>query len=178
MSEQGFLNPEEAITHFSIERGSTVADFGAGSGFWATPLARKVGPEGKVYAFDIREQAVEAVRSRATLEKLYQVESVMADLEEPHGSRLKDASCDFVLMSAIIHQAENKQAILQEALRILKPGHELAIIDWKEHAVGGPPASLRLPPEKVMMLGEEAGFIFDKEFEAGSFHYGLLLKKR
>lgn len=166
------------MKNFSIERGAIVADFGAGSGFWATPLARKVGAEGKVYAFDIRQQAVEAVRSRAALEKLYQVESVMADLEEPHGSRLKDNTCDFILLSAIIHQAENKSAMLREALRVLKPGHALAIIDWKEHALGGPPASLRLPPEKALMLAQEAGFIFDKEFEAGSFHYGLLLKKR
>lgn len=178
MSEQAFLNPEEVMKNFSIDRGASVADFGSGSGFWATPLARKVGPEGKVYAFDIRQQAVEAVRSRAALEKLYQVESIMADLEEPHGSRLKDNTCDFILLSAIMHQAENKGAMLTEALRILKPGHQMAVIDWKEHALGGPPVSLRLPPEKALMAAQEAGFIFEKEFDAGSFHYGLLLKKR
>lgn len=177
--ERSFLNPERAVSYFDVPRGGMVADFGAGSGFYTMPLARKVGAEGKVYAFDVLPQAVDQIRSQAKLLRLLQVDAVRADLEIERGSRLKDASADFVLVASILHQADDKLAVLHEAARILKPGRTMAVIEWDQSpAPGGPSMELRLTQSKVKELANAAGFIMDREFEAGSHHFGVLFKKR
>ncbi|MBI2055170.1 MAG: class I SAM-dependent methyltransferase [Candidatus Sungbacteria bacterium] len=181
MAEIGtaFLNPERVVSYFDIPKGGVVADFGAGSGFYSVPLARKVGAEGKVYAFDILPHAVDQIRSNAKMLRLLQLDAVRADLEAERGSRLKDASTDFVLVASILHQADDKSAVLNEAARILKPGRTMAVIEWDQSpAPGGPPMELRLTQSKVKELANTAGFIMDREFEAGSHHFGILFKKR
>ena len=179
MPETGFLNPERVISYLDVPRGSVAADFGAGTGFYTMALARRVGPEGKVYAYDVLKHAVDRIRSEAQMLHLLQVEAVVADLERPRGSRLKDAVADFVLAASIIHQAENKSAVLQEAHRILKPGRYLALVEWSDAPSRlGPPRDMRISKARARELAESAGFMLDREFEAGSFHYGLLFKKR
>lgn len=178
-SDRSFLSPERVVSYFDIPRGSVVADFGAGSGFFAIPLAGKVGPEGKVYAFEVQQDAVERTRSRAKLLHLLQVEAVRANLERPQGTRLKDGVADFVLISSVLNQAEDKDEMLKEAARIIKPGRYLALIEWDQSpALAGPPLGSRIQKSKAKEIIESAGFLLDREFEAGSHHYGLLFRKR
>lgn len=182
-----FLNPERVVSYLNIPRGGIVADFGAGFGFYAIPLAEKVGAEGKVYAFDVQAEAVAEIRSRARLKHLLQLEAVERDLERERGSRLRDGVIDLVLVASILHQAEDRMAVLKEAARILKPGRTLALIEWDAStssprgqplSPAGPSQNFRIPKEKAKEMAEDAGFILDREFEAGSHHYGLLFKKR
>jgi ubiquinone/menaquinone biosynthesis C-methylase UbiE len=178
-TETSFLSPERIVSYLNIPRGGVVADFGAGFGFYAVPLARSVGPEGKVYAFDVQAEAISEIRSRARLLHFLQLDAVRVDLERDHGSRLRDAVADLVLVASILHQAENKNAVLLEAARILKPGRTMVIIEWDNSSVpAGPAQNFRIPKSKAKEMAEAAGFILDREFEAGSHHYGLLFKKR
>ncbi|MBI3627549.1 MAG: class I SAM-dependent methyltransferase [Candidatus Sungbacteria bacterium] len=174
-----FLNPERVVSYFDIAKGSIVADFGAGAGYYTIPLARKVGPEGKVYAFDIQPHSADLVRSKARMHHILQVEALTADLERNHGTHLKDAVVDFILCSSVLHQAEDKLAVLHEAARILKPGRLLAVIEWDLiPAPGGPKPEFRIAKARARELCESSGFMLDREFEAGTHHYGLLFKKR
>ena len=100
MHVASFAHPERNVEVFFLHPQSVVADFGAGSGFYAVPLARKVGAEGKVYAFDILPHAVDQIRSNAKMLRLLQMDAVRADLETERGSRLKDAVADFVLVAS------------------------------------------------------------------------------
>jgi ubiquinone/menaquinone biosynthesis C-methylase UbiE len=177
--ETSFLSPAKIVDSFDLPRGSVAADFGSGTGFYTMALAKKVGPQGKVYAFDIQPHAVDLVRSSARLAHMLHVETHHANLETPHGSRLKDAVVDFVLIASILHQADDKPALLKEAARITKPGRAMAMIEWDEgRSLGGPPAELRVSRGKAKELAEASGFLLDREFAAGSQHYGLLFKKR
>lgn len=179
METAQFISPERIVSYLDIQPGSVVADFGSGSGHYTMPLARRAGPEGKVYAFDILPQAVDLVRSQSRLTHLLNIDAIRADLEEPHGTHLKDGVCDLVLVSSILHQADDKAAILTEASRVLKPGRSLALIEWDETAVaGGPPREMRIPKSKAKDIIQAAGFVLDREFEAGSHHYGLLFRKQ
>lgn len=174
-----FLNPERIVETFEIPKGGVAADFGAGSGFYTMALARRVGPEGKVYAFDIQASMADLIRSNARLRHLLQVDAVRADLESERGTRLKDGVCDFILVASILHQAEDKAAILREAARVLKPGRPMAVIEWdEERSSAGPRMEARLPKARARALAESAGFMQDREFSAGSHHYGLLFKRR
>jgi len=154
-----------------------VADFGAGHGYFTIPLARIVGNEGRVYAIDVQKAALDIIRSKAKLEHLFNVEPVWADLDRAGGSRLKDKSVDFVLVSNIIFQTEKKDEVLREAERVLRDGGRLAIVEWEPSAPWGPPTDFRVKKETARNLAVQAGFEFDREFEAGEYHYGLLFKK-
>ena len=173
-----FINQARLDQRLDISRGSAVADFGAGSGFYTIPLAEKVGPEGKVYAFDIQKDAVARIQSLARLRHFLNVDAIVADLELPNATHLREAVCDLVLVASVLHQAGDPAAILKEAQRILKPGRMLIIVEWgQSNIAGGPPPSMRLLPPRTRALAESAGFIFDRDIPAGSHHYGLLFRR-
>lgn len=94
------------------------------------------------------------------------------------GSHLPEAGADFVIIANILLQSEKKQEVLAEANRVARSGGNLAILEWDETPFpAGPPQALRVPKHLAKRLAEEAGFKLEKEFEAGSHHYGLLFKK-
>lgn len=175
---EGFLHPERIVSYFGLRQGMSVADFGAGHGHFTIPMARLVGQEGKIYALDIQKNTLEIVRAKAKLEHLLNIETIWADIELPLGSKLPDTSCDLVLVANIMFQAEAKDAVAKEAKRILKPGGKFAVIEWDETPFpGGPPNNLKLSKNNAKELANTAGFEIDREFEAGSHHYGLLFRK-
>ena len=66
----GLLNPSEIIKKLPITPGMTIADFGAGSGFFSLALAKELKNNGRVIALDILEKALEALRTRARIERV------------------------------------------------------------------------------------------------------------
>jgi len=155
-----------------------IADFGTGGGHWALSLAKLTGPGGIVYAIDVQTEALEAVRSQAETAGIHHIESIRADVERPRGSGLADTAIDFVLIANILFQTDKKNAVIKEAWRILKPRGYTAVIDWDEGGSDtGPPLPYRVPRKEVEHLLIQEGFVFDKEFSAGSHHYGMLFKK-
>ena len=106
-----FVAPETIIKLLDILPGMKVADFGAGAGFYALAIAKRVGPSGKVFALDIRKEMLEVIRSRAREQKLLNVEAIWADLEAAEGSHLKENSIDFVIVSNVLFQVENRKGL-------------------------------------------------------------------
>lgn len=175
----GFLEPERLIEHFGFEKGDFVADFGAGHGFFTIPIARKVGHDGRVFAIDIQKSELDIVRNKARFEHLLNVEFVWADLDQPRGSKFQDECVDFVIVSNILFQAEQKGMILEEAYRILRKGGRLAVIEWDSTPVPlGPPMDLRIPKETAEALARGVGFSSTDEFDAGNHHYCLVFTKK
>lgn len=178
-SSVAFLEPERIVKNFGLEEGDHVADFGAGHGYFTILMARIVGTDGKVYALDIQKSVLDIIRARAKLEHLLNIEPVWADLDEPGGSKLKDKFIDFVVIANILFQAEKKENIFREAYRILRENGRLAVVEWNEVLTPmGPPLSLRIKKETAKSIALATGFNLDKEFEAGSHHYGFLFKKK
>lgn len=177
-SINAFLEPERIVRYFDLKSGDHVADFGAGHGYFTIGMARIVGGDGKVYALDIQKPVLDIIRAKAKLEHLLNIEPVWTDLDEPHGSKLKDKFLDFVVIANILFQAEKKENLFREAYRILRAGGRLAVVEWDDTpAPMGPPLNLRVKKESAKSLALQAGLELEKEFEAGSHHYGLLFKK-
>mgnify|MGYP001570026872 FL=1 len=174
----GFLAPDRIVANFGLKAGDNAADFGDGHGYFSIPLARSVGPEGKVYAIDIQRPVLDTIRSHAKTQHLLNMEYVWGDLDDPGGSRLPDRFIDFVLVGNILFQVEHKEVMLGEAWRILREGGRLALVEW-EHSRDrlGPPLEARVKKETARSLAIQAGFEFDREFSASPRHYGLLFYK-
>lgn len=118
--------PQEVMDVLGISAGTVVADVGAGDGYFTFHLASRVGPTGKVYAEDILDDRLEKIRSRATNEKLTQIEIIHGETDDP---RLPPERSDVVLISNAYHEMREYDKMLQGILRALKPGGLLAIID-------------------------------------------------
>lgn len=171
----GFLNPEQILKQLKLKPSMTAADFGCGSGGWVLPLAKML-EDGRVYGIDILEEPLSALRSKAKMEKLYNIISMKADVEK--GTTLLSKSCDLVLMTNLLFQAENKKGILKEAKRVLKPKGRILVVDWKSSSSSsfGPVEGL-VSLKEVKKMAEETGLKASKEFEASLNHWGLVLEE-
>jgi ubiquinone/menaquinone biosynthesis C-methylase UbiE len=173
-----FINPQSVIENIDIRPGINVADFGCGAGFYTLPIAKRIGAGGRVYAIDIRREVLEIIRSKARVEGILNVETMWRDLEAKEGSHLKEGSIDLVIISNILFQVESKEMLSREAFRILKSGGRVVLVEWAEDKKSlGPPLKHRVNRKEAEDLFLKAGFDFEKELEANSDHYGLVLKK-
>jgi predicted methyltransferase len=118
--------PQQIMDVLGIRPGSVVADVGAGEGYFTFHLAARVGPTGKVYAEDIRDDRLGKIHSRAGKEKLAQIETIHGETDDP---RLPAEQMDVVLVSNAYHEMRDYDKMLQAMFRALRPGGLLAIID-------------------------------------------------
>ena len=169
-----FLDPNEILKELGLKEDMTAADFGCGSGSWVIPLA-KILAKGSVLGVDVQEDALSALESRARTFKLKNVQKVLANLETG-APGIKNNSCDLVLMTNLLFQLEDKKIVFKEAGRVLKPQGRILVVEWKQGAVMGPKTQVPSRDE-VRQLGKESGFLIEKEFEAGDYHYALIFIK-
>lgn len=132
---EGFLNPQEVLEQLKLKKEMIAADFGCGSGGWALPLAKKL-EEGTIYAIDILEEPLSALKARAKLEKILNIEIIRADVEKR--TPLSSNSVDLALMTDLLFECEDKKIVLEEGKRVLKPGGKILVVDWKLDATIGP----------------------------------------
>mgnify|MGYP001570265651 FL=1 len=174
---QGFINIEKIVDQLDIKPNMTIADFGAGHGFFSVAFAKKVGSSGQIFAIDILSQTLEAVRSKAKLEGLFNIKIIRGDLEKLNGSTLGDASCDMVFVASILFQVLDKPGLINEVYRVLKKDGELVVVEWKPYIALGPQKERRLTEEELKQLVISKGLGEPKPIDAGSHHYSLVFKK-
>lgn len=109
-----------------IVPGRSVADIGAGSGWFTVRAAQRVGPAGTVYAEDINPQAVEAIDARVRKERLGNVRTILGT---PDDLKLTPKSVDAVLMLKVYHEIAHPVPVMRELRETLKPGAKVGIID-------------------------------------------------
>ncbi|QQR82507.1 methyltransferase domain-containing protein [Candidatus Campbellbacteria bacterium] len=173
-----FARPEKIIEQFQLGEGMHVADLGVGSGVYTFAAARDVGKDGVVYACDLQKELVQKVHAEARHAGFSNVHTMWVDLEEERGTTLADASVHAVIVSTILFQIEHKERFLKEVFRITRPGGKILIVDWNDSYGGiGPHAAHILKRHTAQTLAESAGFVFEKDIDAGSHHYGMILRK-
>ena len=174
-----FVDPEATVTHFYLKEGDSIADFGAGSGFYMKPLSSAVGKSGKVYLCEIQKNLVDTLGIKAREQHLTNVYPVWCDIEAHQGTKFKDASLDAVLLSNVLFQFENKDVALTEVLRVLRKGGRLLLIDWTDSFGGlGPRGADVVSEHDARSMLERLGFVCDNTFPAGDHHYGISCHKK
>lgn len=170
---ENFIGPKEVLEKLNLSERMVAADFGCGSGGWTIPLA-KILEKGKVYAVDIQGDPLSALRARANLEKVGNIEIVVADIEK--GTPLASEVADVVLITNLLCQCYDKNGVIAEAKRVLKPGGKMLIVDWEQD---NPltPCIEKVDFGNLKYFAKSQNLKIEKEFEAGRYHFALILVK-
>jgi len=120
-----------------ITSGKSVADIGAGSGWFTVRAARRVGKDGAVYAVDINPESVRYISERAQKEQLHNVKTILG---KPDNSLLPASAVDAVLLLKTYHEVAEPVALLRNLRASLRSGARIGIIDrngnGEDHGVG------------------------------------------
>lgn len=153
-------HPQEVMDALDLQSGSAVADVGCGDGYFTFHLADRVGPSGRVYAVDIKEDVIQKIRQSAAEKKMPQIIAIVGSPDNPH---LASGSLDAILLVKAYHEFSHYDMMVSSFLEALRPGGRLAVIDYI--AEPGKPRSEymehhRIPPQLVQQEVGRDGFHF------------------
>jgi ubiquinone/menaquinone biosynthesis C-methylase UbiE len=120
------LQIERVMDLLAIVPGKTVADIGAGSGWFSVRAARRVGANGKVFAVDINPEAIHYIENRAQKEDLHNVNAILSREDDP---MLPAGQIDAVLLLKTYHEVAKPVTLLKNLKAALRPGARVGVID-------------------------------------------------
>ncbi len=142
-----------------LRPGEVVLDLGSGGGIDVLLSARRVGPSGKAYGLDMTDEMLELARANQRTAGVENVEFLKGEIENVP---LPDNSVDVIISNCVINLSADKDSVLREALRVLKPGGRLAVSDVVMR--GEVPAEIRKNVE--LWIGCIAGALHESEYRA------------
>lgn len=167
--------PDLIMDALGVADGSVVADIGAAGGWFTIRLARRVGPNGRVYAEDIQRSMIEAIRRRVLRESLTNVTPVLGtavDARLPPG-------LDAVLIVDAYPEIEEPVMLLRNVAQSLKPSGRLGVVSYNPGGGGpGPSADQRIDPEAVKKAATAAGLQFVAREDVPPFQFLLVFGRR
>jgi arsenite methyltransferase len=143
----------------ALEPGQTVLDLGSGGGIDVLLSARRVGPTGKVYGLDMTDEMLALARENQRRSGATNVEFLKGTIE---AIPLPDESVDVIISNCVINLSSDKDAVLRQAFRVLKPGGRFAVSDVVVR--GEVPAAIRRSME--LWVGCIAGALEEREYQA------------
>lgn len=155
-SRDEWQRPEAVLDFIGLAPDARVADLGAGTGYFAVRLARRV-PRGRVLANDLEPDMVRYLGERATKEGLSNLTAVQGRPDDP---ALPEA-VDVAFMCNVYHHLEDPQGYFRKLAAQLRPGGRVVVVDFEKDApndVPGPPPEMRVARETLVADLERAGF--------------------
>lgn len=120
--------PTALLESLKIENGDTVADIGAGSGYFTFRLAKLVGKEGKVLAVDIQPEMLDIMRRKMKKEGVTNIDLVEGTITNP---KLPEQSVDLILMVDVYHEFSHPFEMAEAMVKALKPGGRLVFVEYR-----------------------------------------------
>jgi arsenite methyltransferase len=174
-----FSDPEQNVSQFELIKGSHVADFGSGSGFYSFAAAEAVGENGKVYAIDVQKDLLQKLNNEAkNTRHLTNIEIVWGDIDNLGGTRIRENSIDAVIAANVFFQLEDKNNACLEIKRIIKDGGRVLFIDWLNQLASESQGKNYFSKEEAIELFTRKGFTVERDINAGIKHYGLIFIKK
>lgn len=175
-ARDAYQKPHEVITALKLKPGEVVADIGAGSGYFTFRLARHVGDTGRVYAIDVSPEMIVHLNRRIRDMKAKNVVTILAAPDDP---LLADASIDRFFICNTWHHIDNRPSYLGLLKKMLKPGGQVVMIDFKKAQTPvGPPMEMRIDREDLVKEMEGNGFRLAAEHTTLPHQYFLVFQVR
>lgn len=146
--------PEQIMDALGVADGSVVADIGTGSGWFTIWLARRVGPNGIVYAEDVQREMLEATRRRVTREGL---RNVLVRLGTESDPNLPADEIDAALVVDVYPEVDDRIRLLRNLKRAIKPNGRIGIVNYKPGRGGPGPDDVRVARTVVEADARAAG---------------------
>ena len=150
---EAWQEPDQIMDALAIADGAQVADIGAGAGWFTIRLARRVGPNGTVYAQDVQRQMLEAIRRRVAREGLVNVQTRLGEGGSPN---LPAGALDAVLIVDVYPEVDDRVTFLRNLASSLKPGGRIGIVNYRP-GQGGPGPDVRVESDVVTADARAAG---------------------
>jgi ubiquinone/menaquinone biosynthesis C-methylase UbiE len=172
--------PDQIMDTLGIADGSKVADIGAGGGYFTVRLARRVGPNGVVWAEDVQPQMLEAIKRRVAKDvakdNLRPVRYVQGTSSDP---MLPAASVDAVIILETYQEIQygNPLLFMQNVRAAVREGGRVGVIDYKEQGAGPGPDGGRPDPDTIIAVAEQAGLRLLKRESFLPFQFFLVFVK-
>ena len=173
--------PEQIMDTLGIADGSVVADLGAGGAWFTLHIARRVGPNGIVYAEDVQPAMLQVIGQRMQVENLMNVRPVLGTQSDPRLPKGLDAA----IIVDSYHEMDDPGnpmlviTLLKNIARALKPQGRLGIVDFKPGGGGpGPAPDQRVDPQSVIKAAKAAGLELISKEEIPPFLFLLVFGPR
>ena len=153
-ARDAWQRPADVIALLALTPGMTVADLGAGTGYFEPHLSRAVGDRGQVLALDVEADMVRYLGERAAREQLANVTARQVPMDDP---QLPAGKVDRVLIVDTWHHIQDRPAYVKKLAAGLAPGGWVVVVDITLESKYGPPVAARLRPEQVVAELEAGG---------------------
>jgi ubiquinone/menaquinone biosynthesis C-methylase UbiE len=168
--------PSKALDALELKPGMVVADIGAGSGYYATRIAKRVGPTGRVYATDIQPGMIEILDRRIQSEGVTNITTVLGGMDDP---RLPPASIDLAIMVDVYHELQQPQVFLQRLKDTFKPNGRLVLLEFRKEDPKVPILEVhKMSVAEVKQEMEAEGFVLDKVIDVLPWQHIIVLKAK
>jgi ubiquinone/menaquinone biosynthesis C-methylase UbiE len=164
--------PAAVLEAIGVRRGMTVADLGAGTGYFSVHLAKAVGDAGRVLAIDVEPKLVDYLKERAAKAHLAQLVPALVPPDDP---KLPERGVDLVLVVDTWHHIDDRLHYLAKLAAGLKPDGRVAVVDFKKGDFPvGPPDAHKLAAEAVAAEFVEAGWKQAAHWDELPYQYVLV----
>lgn len=162
-----FSDPKKNVEEFGFIPGQTVVDLGSGAGHYSFALSKILGANGHIYCVDIKPETLIKLKNQSEREGLGNLEVICGDVGKLNGTKLRDDLADGVILSNILSLVSEKATAILETKRITKSGGKVCVVEWID----------RIKQDTLKGMFIKAGLNFERTFDAGDNHYGLIFKK-
>lgn len=138
--------PESALDQMGVRTGMTVADIGAGTGYFSIRLARRVGPAGRVYANDVQPEMLDLIRRKCEKLNIANIQTVLGSEADP---KLPPGKMDLILMVDVYHEFSQPQRMLEAIRTALKPDGRLVQLEYRKED-----PTIPIRPDHKMSIAE------------------------
>jgi arsenite methyltransferase len=162
LNRDDWQQPQRVIESLQIEPGASIADLGAGSGYFTFRLAEAAGPDGRIYAVDVDEDMTSLIETKTKERGIKNIETILAQPETPH---LPPAAIDLIFTSNTYHHIEDRVRYFAALRKALRPGGRLAIIELNGQSWFIGLFGHYTPSESIQREMAQAGYRLTQEFK-------------
>ncbi len=174
------IDPEILFSALGLKEDAVFLDAACGRGAYSLAAAPYIGPAGRIYAFDLWEEGIEALQKETLLKANTPIVAQVVDVSRQ--IPLEEQSVDVCLLATVLHdliQDRTETGAIREIGRVLKPGGILAIVEFKKiEGPPGPPIRIRIGPDELEERLQPYPFRLLRVMDLGPFNYLALFEMK